>query len=59
MIEGYKLPPQELTPTRVASLERSLRELTELRDRAITQTHYNDLSKSINSIRRALQGENL
>jgi hypothetical protein len=59
MIHGYQLPRQELTPQRLASLQRSLRELTELRDRAITQTHYNDLTKSINSIRRALQGENL
>ncbi len=59
MIHGYKLPPQELTPQRVASLQRSLEQLTDQRNRAFTETHYNDLTKSINSIRRALQGENL
>ena len=59
MIHGYKLPPQELTPRRIASLERSLQELTEQRNRAFTETHYNDLTRAINSIRRALAGENL
>lgn len=53
---GYKLPPQELTPTRVASLQKSLRELSELRNNAHTLTHYQDLTRSIESIKRALAG---
>ena len=59
MIHGYKLPPQELTPSRVASLERSLEELTQVRYHAISQYHYDQLTQAIDSIERALQGENL
>jgi predicted metallo-beta-lactamase superfamily hydrolase len=59
MIHGYKLPPQELTSSRVASLERSLEELTQLRYNTISKYHYDQLTEAINSIKRALQGENL
>lgn len=59
MIHGYKLPPQKLTPTRVASLHKSLQELQDARDRAFTQRHYNDLTKAIQSIHLALGGHNL
>jgi len=59
MIQGYKLPPQELTPTRIASLHKSLQELQDARDRAFTQQHYNDLTKAIQSIHLALAGANL
>lgn len=59
MIHGYKLPPQKLTPTRIASLHKSLQELQDARDRAFTQQHYNDLTRAIQSIHLALQGANL
>jgi predicted metallo-beta-lactamase superfamily hydrolase len=59
MIQGYKLPPQELTPQRVASLQRSLEELTALRHNTISKYHYDQLTEAINSIRRELAGENL
>jgi predicted DNA-binding transcriptional regulator YafY len=59
MIQGYKLPPQELTPRRIASLHKSLQELQEQRDRAFTKAHYNDLTRAIQSIHLALQGANL
>jgi predicted DNA-binding transcriptional regulator YafY len=53
---GYKLPPEELTPSRVASLHKSLQELQDQRDRAFTETHYNDLTRAIQSIHKALAG---
>jgi predicted DNA-binding transcriptional regulator YafY len=58
MIEqyGYKLPPQELTPRRVAGLHKALQELQDQRDRAITQSHYNQLTQAIQSIHIALYG---
>ena len=59
MIQGYKLPPQELTPQRVASLQRSLEELTALRHNTISKYHYDQLSEAIASIRKALAGANL
>jgi predicted DNA-binding transcriptional regulator YafY len=59
MIHGYKLPPQELTPSRIASLHKSLQELQEQRERAFTQEHYNQLTRAIQSIHLALAGANL
>lgn len=59
MIDGYKLPPQHLTPSRIASLERSLEELTQLRYNTVSKYHYDQLTEAIESIERALQGANL
>jgi hypothetical protein len=59
MINGYKLPPQELTPQRKDKLERALQDYREMRQRAFTETQYNDFTRAIDSIERALRGENL
>jgi hypothetical protein len=59
MIHGYKLPPQKLTPERKDKLERALQDYKELRLNAFTETQYNDFTRAIESIERALRGENL
>lgn len=59
MIHGYKLPQQKLTPQRKDKLERALADYREMRQRAFTETQYNDFTRAIDSIERALQGANL